>query len=322
MEYEAFVNDFMKQLQAGMGDQVELIRRDFPKINGVKDGISIVYTNTSVSPTVYLDDKYEAFERGLSIPEISEMTIFNLKSHREDLNRAPDTSELLNSKNLYCSLINAEMNKDLLSNVPHKKVEDLAIIARCRVGDDGSFLVTNDMCSQFKMTSEELIDQAKSNTLKEQFECYTMSDVMRRVMEAEGLPNEFIEDVVRSEEECPMYVLSNKSGIDGATAMLSNETLESVREKMGEDFFILPSSRHELILVPESKVDDPEFLKGMVNEVNSTSVPKEDILSNSVYKYDSLKKAFSTIREISIIKDKVSAKLEENMNLMTSTKTR
>ncbi len=322
MEYEKFVADYMKELQAGIGEEVELIRKDFPKINGSKDGISVVYKNSSVAPTIYLDDKYEAFERGQSISEIASMTVFNINNNKDIRNRPLNMSEVLCKDNLYCVLVNTEMNKGLLEEVPNRKIEDLSAIVRCKVGGEGSFIVTNDMCSMLKMTDEEIIEQAKNNSLESGFECRSMTEVMRGLMERDGLPQEFIDDVVRNEEECPMYILSNGSGIDGATAMLSSKTLESARERIGEDYYILPSSRHEVILVPESKVDDPEYLKDMVNLVNKTEVPKEDILSNNVYKYESLKKAFSVISEVSMISDKVSSKLEENMNLMTSTKTR
>ena len=322
MEYEAFVSNYMKELKEGFGEDVELVRRDFPKINGPKDGISVVYSNSPISPTIYLKDKFEDYERGFSIREISESTILDINRHKAELRDDIKMNEVLNKDNIYCSLVNEEMNKDLLQDVPHRKIEDLAIISRCRVGSEGSFIVTNEMCSQLKMTPDEIIDQAKSNTLNEVFECRSMTEVMRSIMESDGMPEEIIDEIVMHEDQCPMYILSNKSGMDGAVAMLSTDTLESARDKIGEDFYILPSSRHEIILVPESKIDDEKYLKDMVSQVNSTSVPKEDILSDSVYKYEGLKKAFSTVKEISMVTDRVTSKLEENMNLMTSTKTR
>ncbi|MCC8028627.1 MAG: DUF5688 family protein [Lachnospiraceae bacterium] len=45
---------------------------------------------------------------------------------------------------------------------------------------------------------------------------------------------------------------------------------------------MLPCSRHEVILVPESKVSDAKSLQSMVQEVNSTVVSREDRLSDNV----------------------------------------
>ena len=83
-----------------------------------------------------------------------------------------------------------------------------------------------------------------------------------------------------------MWVLSNESRVDGAVAITSQETLKAAHEKLGEDFYVLPSSRHEVLLVPQSMVSDVEDLKKMVHEVNATEVSKIDKLSDSVYLFN------------------------------------
>jgi hypothetical protein len=86
-----------------------------------------------------------------------------------------------------------------------------------------------------------------------------------------------------------MWILSNESKVDGAVAITSQETLKAAHEKLGEDFYILPSSRHEVILVPQSCVSDEEDLKAMVRDVNAAEVSKVDKLSDSVYRFDGRK---------------------------------
>ncbi|MDF2540859.1 MAG: hypothetical protein K0S47_577, partial [Herbinix sp.] len=87
-------------------------------------------------------------------------------------------------------------------------------------------------------------------------------------------------------EEPRMYVLSNNTGIYGAATLLYPGVLKEFVEKTGYDLFILPSSLHEIILVPVTSNDyRVEDLKSMVSEVNQNNVPREDILSNNVYRF-------------------------------------
>ena len=73
----------------------------------------------------------------------------------------------------------------------------------------------------------------------------------------------------------------------GASALFYPEFLEQVAKRFRGKFFILPSSIHELILVPDYG-EDVKGLKEIVSDVNDNSdaVTEEDFLSNSVYHYD------------------------------------
>lgn len=62
--------------------------------------------------------------------------------------------------------------------------------------------------------------------------------------------------------------------------------MDAICEKIGSNFFILPSSLHEVLIVPASKNMDLSELEDMVREVNATQVAPPDKLSDSVYRYD------------------------------------
>ena len=83
-----------------------------------------------------------------------------------------------------------------------------------------------------------------------------------------------------------MYVLTNESKINGAVWMTNVEALDVAAERIGGDFFLLPSSVHECILVPKNGFDEKE-LQNMVMTVNQSQVSPEDRLSDNVYSYDS-----------------------------------
>lgn len=84
-------------------------------------------------------------------------------------------------------------------------------------------------------------------------------------------------------EDLPMYVITNKDKIDGAAVLLDSDFLESVRQRIG-DFVILPSSRHEIIVVPLSECSaDFSAYRTMVHQVNETAVDPRDFLSDDVF---------------------------------------
>ena len=67
--------------------------------------------------------------------------------------------------------------------------------------------------------------------------------------------------------------------------LLDRSVMEDVIKEVGTDFFILPSSIHECIILPADSGMDSQQLETMVCEVNETQVEKEERLSNSVYRY-------------------------------------
>jgi hypothetical protein len=87
------------------------------------------------------------------------------------------------------------------------------------------------------------------------------------------------------EEVGGMYVLTNASGSLGAAALFYPDVKEKAAELLGGDYYILPSSVHEVILVPDSADIKAADLCDMVKQANRTVVDEKDILSDNVYHY-------------------------------------
>ena len=87
-------------------------------------------------------------------------------------------------------------------------------------------------------------------------------------------------------DEMPMYILTNAEMNYGAGLIMNNSVLRHILDKMNEDVYILPSSVHELIVLPASFVDDVKYLTDMVHSINLSCVDPKDRLSNDVYKVD------------------------------------
>ena len=138
------------------------------------------------------------------------------------------------------------------------------------------------------MTKEEILEKACQNTEQMEYRCQTMREVM-------------IEQFGMSEDQVPQpdngfspWVLTNKAAADGAYALVSPKAMELAYRTLGENFHVLPSSVHELILVPDSAGISARFLQEMVRSVNEQTVEPKERLSDSVYHYDGKEKKLKT----------------------------
>lgn len=301
MDYEQFVSEYTQELQLNMEQEnVTLQRMEVQKINEKLDGLSIRYPDSPVAPTIYLNDKFQMMNDGYSVEELAENTAEMLRSIRSNAPAVPELTQEAAKKNLYLAVVNADENAELLKQIPHERLEDLAVIARFKVGEEGSFIVKNEMCQHLQMTSEEILEQAHKNTDRQEFQCTNMADVMKEIMISQGMPKEYVDELIETQGmDCPMYVLTNESKVEGAVAIASQPAMEKAFEKVKEDhpemeqMYVLGSSRHELLLVPDSIVNDVEELKAMHKEVQDTELSVSDKLTEHIYKYDGLSKKLS-----------------------------
>ena len=87
------------------------------------------------------------------------------------------------------------------------------------------------------------------------------------------------------EDGVRMYVLTNKAKINGASAMLYSDKIRELADSLQSDLIILPSSVHEVLLLPDDHKQKYDFYRQMVEEVNTTQVEPEEVLSYSLYRY-------------------------------------
>lgn len=103
---------------------------------------------------------------------------------------------------------------------------------------------------------------------------------IRSIADALQYPDGFERDT-----EVPFYVLSNQSGHFGASALLYRNVLEQFAATTGEDFCIIPSSMHEVLLIPDSLGIGIYDLHEILIEVNSSVLQPIEILSTNIYRY-------------------------------------
>lgn len=245
-------------------------------------GITIREAGINVAPTIYLEEFYRKMEEGEEISSIIKNIIMEYKKVRfqkswniEEFREYDRLKERIAYK-----LINLEKNKKFLEDTPHMQYLDLAIVfyVIVEVTDQGSatMIVKKSNLVEWRIDILTLYQQAMINVeylLPARFQ--TMTSVISEIMDIN------CEDV--SEES--MYVLSNTRRNYGAACILYPDKLKEIATYLDSDYYVLPSSVHEVIIIPEQEYLVKEEMEKMVCEVNETQVSEEEILSNKVYCY-------------------------------------
>ena len=186
-------------------------------------------------------------------------------------------------QHLACRVINREKNRELLKTVPYRIFLDLAIVTYYYFEDSclgtGTILVYSSHCKNWGITEEELFACARENTLHIQPEEFLSMDGVLEKFQGCG------EAKAETENVLPMYVLTNKTNYFGAASLLFDSVLQDIADKLEDDFWILPSSIHECIIIPAESAMPKEEMQEMVREINRNEVAAEDFLSDEIYRY-------------------------------------
>lgn len=186
----------------------------------------------------------------------------------------------MTKKDLYIAVVNQDKAKEFVHlDIPQT---DLAEVVMGRNAEGHGTPLTAGSLSSMWLTDEEALEIAQDHTNHEHFTCITVAHALGLDAEGAGIDPETSADMAAPYSQMPLYVLTNASGIDGAAAITRPEILKGITDKMGP-VYVLPSSIHEVLIIPKSQAPDVESLKAMVREVNETVVRPEEQLSGNVY---------------------------------------
>lgn len=283
MGFQTFVDNIVDLLQERMGDAYEIKVIRVTKNNDVElTGIAITRQEDSIFPTIYLEGLYEEFKEGARLSALVEKII---NCHEEqsmaleldmeffrDFNRVKDR--------IFYKLVSFEKNKKFLRDAPHLRWNDLAVVfyyaMEKEVMEGGYIAINRQHMLMWKQNAESLYRLAGRNTKREMPEL--LVSMRELVMELTGV-------WIRDEDTVPMYVLTNQEKRFGAAAMLYSARIGELAGQLESDLLILPSSIHEVLLVPDHCGQDYTFYRQMVDEVNRTHVEPEEVLSYGLYRY-------------------------------------
>ena len=296
MNYDVFLEVVKERMLDYLPEKYqkgEVVINKVQKVNETLDGLNIlVGEKEHICPNLYVKDLYERYREtgnldetlqgaAMLYAEIAEKAVLDERDLKMDTLK----------DNVICTLVNTEQNKELLEHVPHKPFQDLSIIFRWVVsaGNEqmSSAIVNESMMKQAGMNVDELMEAALENTKRIlPVSICSMEEKLMSVVSDE-MERDFISSVMGTDRPPreTLWIISNSMGINGASAILYEDRLHELAEKMETDLYLLPSSLHECIAVSVD-MGTPEELAEMVQSVNMNEVELKDRLSNNVYHYD------------------------------------
>lgn len=289
MLYDEFVDECKDRLQdylKSQGEQVDVMYHSVRKINFQEEALLVRYKGDQIAPVVYMSGRYEDYLSGREMSEIVKDIARDVQEARKHQPDMLDFTAEMAKERLYLSVINAEKNEELLNSVPYRKIEDLACIAKFRLDAEASVVVNETLCRQFRLTAEEVLAIGERNMVKNGYQCEPLDLEIKRILKEQGVADREIEEGMMKTQSSMMYVASTANHMEGAAVIASREAMHDFYEKIGEPFYILPSSRHEVILLPDRCGLETADLAEMVKDVNRQVVDEKDVLSDHVYHFD------------------------------------
>lgn len=284
-KYNEYVEEVKEAVEKETGKRV--IVQKVTKNNGVVlDGLTILTEELNVAPTIYLNDYYEEYLSDGAVAVAKRIIAVyeaNKPSESVDISFFTDMEKV--RPNIKMKLINYEKNKALLENVPHVKFLDLAIVfiavMECNYDNNfASILIHNHHMNFWDMNTEDLYNLAMENTASD-FEIIPMSSVIKAIMDEESA------DIIMGSIDAEISILTTHFKMHGAAGMLYKDILNQyMQEKQTEKVMILPSSIHEVLLLPFDSSVNMKYFHNMVREINATQVKPGEVLSNNIYVYD------------------------------------
>lgn len=289
MTYHQFIDEVQSYMSDHISAGSKISIQPITKNNNIHlDGLTIIEADSNLSPTIYLNYYYEELEQGTPLDTLKQniLTTYlqNKPRKKIDVSFYTDYSNI-QDKILY-KIINYEKNKELLEDVPHYTYLDLAIVFYCLVSTtptgSATILIHNKHLDFWNITKDTLYGQALVNTPKVLCgKIENLGTLMAQLL----TPLEYSEVMQEESSTCPMYVLTNELKLYGAGCIIYPHLLKDFANKIGDDLYIIPSSIHEVLLVPMSWGMTARELTTMVKDVNTTQVIDEEILSDRIYYY-------------------------------------
>ena len=268
MNYTEFMNAMLCEIRGQVDAQVRTELYTVTKNNGTRrTGILFKQEDSNLAPTIYLEEFYQKYLKGQQVPDLADSICSIYQEIR--VKKTCDCQNLFDfnhvKEHIVYKLIRRDANEELLKQIPYEPFLDLAVVYYIQIDNtrfgSAAIQIRNEHLRYWRVEMEEIRRLAEKNTPR----IYPVQ----------------IRQIVRF-----MYVATNEQCSLGAAVMRYPDFREKVRGMIRGDFYILPSSIHEVILVPESFGLEPERMQEMVKEINQTGVAPEEVLSDSVYYFD------------------------------------
>ena len=287
--YDEIINAIREEIPEEIRDMMEVDIREVVKANDtVLHGVVIKGPEQAIVPTIYIEDCIKQLPEDFAMKDLAEAIV---SLYQVGMREAPAVESLslefddIKDK-LVVQLAEVERNKDRLRELAYKPLDNgMVMLAYVVVQEDerGSmrFAVTKDIAEGQNYDIDKMFETAMKNNEP------VLVDISDAIF-SDGI--EFAENLFDKElsDKLPdgMYTLTNSSTNLGAAVLYYPDIQKRIGDMLQNSYYVLPSSIHELMILPCSVNDNPEFLRKMVKEANETVVNPQEVLSDRIFMYD------------------------------------
>ena len=329
---EELANEIKDRLMEKLPEGSEVQVREVNTTRGTYTGICTNIPSDerlSISPVINMDAIYDQYEKSGNAEEAIDgaVNLFDESLSADGLGNIQQQITAITSfgeasKMMYLSVLPPAVKNDL-DDIPHMDIEDIHLGVKLLMSDVDDNIATitvrNTLLESWGVSEDEMFKAAEENSLKiRPTQITPMIDILSSMM-----PEEMIPELNRDADMTPgFYVLTTNVKTDGAGAFFAPGMMEDIAAKMKGDYYMLPSSVHEVLILPAdamSDINDIRNLSQMVREVNSTQldIPAEK-MSDHAFHYDVKEKTLETVEDYVEHLEKEATKDEEMENEITA----
>lgn len=258
-----------------------------PKNNEEVMYVSIGREGDNISPLMYVA---EQDLESIPVEELAKAIVERYysvpKAPKFDLSFATDF-EAAKDK-IYYRMVSAD-NTAYLKGKIYEPYLDLAKVYYVRLDKGASVVINDGLLANWGVRKDDVFVIGNENMLNSKYEVINMTSLFFDAMLAAGVSREEAESKVErmlEEADAKMVILRYENNISGASVILNKPALRECSNLIGGDYIIIPSSTMEVIAIPVDIDATEATILEMVEQVNATTVEAQEVLSNSVYRYN------------------------------------
>ena len=293
------INQFRDELKKEVGflmPAYEMRDAEIVKFNDRKlVGFTAVRPGEFGGPTIWANDFMPGAEHGISVREMAQhitTSFLAIPNDIEELRKMtaegslPDMAFEKIRPRIRARIADKALNAEFLADKPYRELEaGFALFASVDLGDPskghGFCTITNGLAKDEGYDEGRLFDAAIENVKPHMLPLHA---ALFSTETGRAMPN-LLDDPSLYDKEDKTFLLTNEDSFLGAAALFAPEIKERIFDMMGS-YYVLPSSIHEVLLLPEDDCDEPAALIRMIGEANASVVADEDILSNRLLLFD------------------------------------
>ncbi len=282
-EFEEYVKQNLKILLPESFQDADITVKEVRKPGYTYHGMALTKLDQRFGVIVDLEYYYRIYRKPTPISQI----LFSIASLIQENVPAVDLENITDyewvSTRLFVRVFNRAWSRDYLQHIPHHAVEDLAITPHILVAINGSQIsstpVTYDLLAGYGVSPEQLFEDAMNNGMR-------------------MFPPElrYLADYLGAErDDRRERIITNEHGVNGAAALFYPGEMEEIARSIGDDFYAVPTSVHEMIIVPVSASSDEDEMNRALYRTIREYTDERDWLSDHIYYYDYEHRVFLSV---------------------------